>query len=196
MRRKNHYSISEFLNNAYSLVLTKIFFRQCRLVRYPVVIRGRKSLSGCKNLTTGKNCRFDLDGDKKTLKIGNNCEFGDNTHIVALKKVVIGNNVLIASKVFISDCSHGCYSNRYNVSQDLPETSPNDRKLVYEEVCIGDNVWIGENAVILLGTHIGGGCIIGANSVVTRDIPDNSMVIGHNQIIKKFNLEKHVWEKI
>ena len=172
----NKYSISESIRNAYALILTKLFYRGARLIRRPVYMRGRKSISYGKNLTTGYSCRFDLEGKEKTLFIGDNCQMGDNVHIVAHKKVTIGDNCLIASKVFISDTSHGIYDNSENAS--LPTQNPNDRKLVSEEVTIGDNVWIGENVVILLGTKIGNGCIIGAGSIVTKDIADNCIVAG------------------
>lgn len=179
----NKYSPSEFLKNVYSLIMTKLFFPQTRFIRRPIYIRGKKSINGAIGLTTGRFCRFDLDGKKATLFIGKNCEFGDNTHIVALNKVQIGDNVLIASKVFIGDTSHGSYKGNVH---DLPMIVPNNRKLVKNEVFIGDNVWIGENVVILPGVHIGDGCIIGANSVITKDIEMNTMVVGNNIIIKKF----------
>ena len=99
----NQYSPSEFIKNIYSLIMTKLTMRQARFVRRPIYIRGRKSLEGCVGLTTGRFCRFDLDGTKQTLFIGDNCEMGDMTHIVAHERVEIGNNVLIASKCFISD---------------------------------------------------------------------------------------------
>ena len=94
MRAK--YSPSEFVKNIYSLIQTKFFMKQARLIRRPVYIRGRKSLSGCVGLTTGRFCRFDLIGTKPTLSIGDNCELGDMTHIVAYEKVEIGSNVLLA----------------------------------------------------------------------------------------------------
>lgn len=180
---KNKYSISEFIKNVYSLIMTKITMKQARLIRRPVYIRGKKSLNGCKNLTLGRFCRFDLKGDEPRLFIGDNCEFGDMTHIVAHEKVEIGNNVLIASKVFISDTSHGNYKGE---NQDSPSTPPNRRKLSTSPVKIGDNVWIGENVVILSGVTIGSGCVIGANSVVTKNVEKNCMVVGNNKIIKNF----------
>ena len=189
----NKYSISEFTKNVYSLILTKLFFNQARLIRRPVYIRGKKSLVGGKNLTLGRFCRFDLDGNKKTLFIGDNCEFGDMTHIVALNNVQIGNNVLIASKVFISDTSHGTYK---GIDQDLPSIPPNKRKIVSSDVIIGNNVWIGENVVILAGVHIGDGCIIGANSVVTKNIPNNTIAAGVPiKFIKLYNNELKEWIK-
>lgn len=188
----NKYSTSEFIKNVYSFVLTKITMKQARLIRRPIYIRGKKSLIGCKNITTGRFCRFDLEGNKQTLHIGDNCEMGDMTHIVAHNCVEIGNDVLIASKCFISDVNHGKYSGD---NQDSPETAPNSRGLIVGKTVIGNRVWIGENAVILAGAEIGDGCIIGANSVVSKIIPSRTMVVGNNRIIKKWNEEKKEWEK-
>lgn len=171
--------------------MTKLSFRQARFIRRPIYIRGKKSLSGCHGLTTGRFCRFDLEGSKSTLFIGDNCEMGDLTHIVAHDRVEIGNNVLIASKCFISDTNHGTYSGDI---QDVPENTPNSRQLVSKPVKIGKNVWIGENAVILAGAEIGDGCIIGANSVVTKKIPNDCIVVSNNKIIKKFNRDNGKWE--
>lgn len=188
----NKYSTSEFIKNMYSLVMTKITMKQARFVRRPIYIRGKKSLTGCKNLTTGRFCRYDLEGNKTTLHIGDNCEMGDMTHIVARNCVEIGNDVLIASKCFISDVNHGKYSGD---NQDSPYTVPNSRALIVGKTVIGNRVWIGENAVILSGAEIGDGCIIGANSVVSKAIPSGSMVVGNNRIIKKWNEETKKWEK-
>ena len=194
MGRKNRYSPSEYIKTVYSLVLTKLFFPQARLIRRPVYLRGGKSISGGNGLTTGRFCRFDLDGEKQTLFIGNGCEFGDNTHIVALNEVRIGNNVLIASKVFISDCSHGLYDPAPGQCSS-PAERPNSRKLIRGKTAIGNNVWIGENAVILMGAEIGDGCVVGANAVVSKVIPSNSIVVGNNRIIKQWNERSQSWEK-
>ncbi len=189
----NRYSPSEFVKTAYSLVVTKVFFPQARLIRRPVYMRGGKSLEGGKGLTTGRFCRFDLDGTKQTLLIGDNCEMGDMTHIVALNHVEIGKDVLIASKCFISDTSHGCYNGD---NPDSPDSIPNRRALVSGTTRIGDRVWIGENAVILAGADIGDGCIIGAGSIVSKPIPAGSMVVGTNRILKRWNPETGTWERV
>lgn len=144
---------------------------------------GGVSISGAKGLTTGRFCRFDLDGNKKTLIIGDNCLLGDSVHIVARKKVVIGNDLLAASKVFISDTNHGSYSGENISNHDVP---PNKRKLESKETIIGNNVWIGENAVILAGSIIGDGCVIGANTVVSKNIPPYSIVVGCNEILRNY----------
>lgn len=191
---RNRYSLTEYVKNIYSFIMTKITFRHARFIRRPIYIRGRKSLSGCNGLTTGRFCRFDLEGSKQTLFIGDNCEMGDLTHIVAHEKVEIGNNVLIASKCFISDTNHGVYKGD---NQDPPQTPPNQRNLVSKPVLIGNNVWIGENVVILPGSNIGDGCIIGANSVVCSDIEPYSISVGApSKVIKKWNSNKLHWDKV
>ncbi len=188
----DNYSPSEFIRNCFDYVRTKLFYNKCRFIRFPFYIRGRKSMVGADQLTLGHFCRFELDGNKESLKIGSKCEMGDMTHIVALNDVTIGNNVLIASKCFISDTNHGIYKGE---SQDSPEIPPNQRKLVTRPVKIGNNVWIGENAVILAGAEIGDGCIIGANAVVSKKIEAYSIVIGAGTIYKQWNQKSGKWEK-
>ena len=191
---KNQYSFSEIISTGIALVITKIFYKKARLIRRPVYIRGKSSLSFAEGFTTGHACRFDLPGGmKETLIIGKNCEIGDNVHFVAHEKVVIGDNVLMASKIFISDTNHGEYSGD---QQSSPSTPPNKRPLITKPVMIGDNVWIGENVCILPGVTIGAGCIIGANSVVNKDIPTNCIAVGAPaKIVKIYNNDKGVWIK-
>ncbi len=191
---RNQYSFSEFIKTVYSLLITRVIIPQARLIRRPVYIRGLHAIEGANGLTTGRFCRFDLGKNKKTLFIGESCEFGDMTHIVALERVCIGKNCLLASKVFISDTSHGVYHFANEISQ--PDISPNERILYTKAVTIGDNVWIGENVCILAGSKIGNGCIIGANSVITKEIPNNCIVVGNNQIIKCYNYQTHRWERL
>lgn len=113
------------------------------------------------------------------------------THIVAHEKVEIGNDVLIASKVFISDTNHGNYSGEI---QDSPITKPSERHLFSSTVNIGDRVWIGENVVILAGSRIGDGCIIGANSVVKDEWPNNTILAGiPARALKKWDKEQGKW---
>ena len=170
--------------------MTKLTMPQARLIRRPIYVRGAKSIMGAKNLTTGRFCRFDLDGTNPTLSIGDNCEMGDMTHIVALANVKIGKNVLIASKCFISDTSHGFY---FGIDASSPDTPPSSRALFSGKVVIGDNVWIGENVVILSGAEIGDGCIVGANSVISKKIPENCIVVANNQILKIYDYYRQEW---
>jgi len=95
--------------------------------------------------------------------------------------VEIGNNVLIASKVYIADHSHGDTSLAH---LSLP---PVCRPLFSKgKVIIEDDVWIGEGAAILPGVVIGRGAIIGTNAVVTKDVDPYTVVGGvPARIIKK-----------
>jgi acetyltransferase-like isoleucine patch superfamily enzyme len=107
------------------------------------------------------------------LSIGDNVYINYNVHIGCINKVSIGNNVLFASNIFISDHSHGLTD-----GQDI-EISPAFRALTSKgPVIIKDDVWIGENVSIMPDVTIGRGCIIGANSVVTKSFPDYSIIAG------------------
>lgn len=187
----NQYSFSEFIKTVYSLAMTRLTIPQARLIRRPVYVRGAKSLAGCKRLTTGRFCRFDLEGRKKTLWIGDDCEFGDMAHIVAHERVEIGDHALLASKVFISDTSHGNYKSG---DQSYAEEPPKKRRLVTEPVKIGRNVWIGENVVVLAGARIGDGCVIGANNVVAGEILPGRMAAGTPaRVIKRYDSKAGLW---
>lgn len=198
----NGYSFSELVSSSFSLIVTKLFYPGARLVRRPFYIRGKAFMAYGSGFTTGHHCRFDINNDaaegfslgEKRLVIGKNCKIGDNVHIVASKKVIIGDDCLMASKIFISDTNHGDYTNEKLMSS--PSVAPDDRPLYTAEVSIGDRVWIGENVVILPGVTIGHGVIIGANSIVNRDIPENCIVAGSPaRIIKTWNDETKQWVK-
>jgi len=115
------------------------------------------------------------------LRIGNNCRFGDDSHITAANNITIGDNLLTGKKVLISDNSHG-----YVTAEEL-DIAPIERPVTSKgAVIIGSNVWIGENAAILQNVTIGNGSIIGANAVVTKDVPPYSIAVGNPaKIIKR-----------
>lgn len=169
---------------------------QARLIRFPIDIRGKRFMDISRGFTTGRGCRIEsYPGNReKTLFIGENFQMNDYCHITAVEKVVIGNNVLLASKIYISDSSHGSYSG--DARDSSPNLRPDKRKLYTQPVTIEDNVWIGESVSVLPGTTIGKGSIIGANSVVTKNIPPNVIAVGAPaKPIKKYNFETQRWEK-
>ena len=119
------------------------------------------------------------------LSFGDGCSFGDGGHISCINRISIGNGVRIGRKVFITDNSHG------NTDLALLDTPANLRPLYSKgPVTIEDNVWIGEMTCILPGVSIGKGSIIGANSVVTKDIPAYCLAAGNPAVvIKKIDLK-------
>jgi acetyltransferase-like isoleucine patch superfamily enzyme len=196
------YSVVDLFMLAVYKLLTPLYFPKARLVRLPIQVRGKKFMRVGKKFTTGKYCRLEvvLDAkiitDKVILQIGDNVQINDNVHIAAANSVVIGNNTLIASKVFITDHSHGNYSDPA-ITHDPPSSIPINRRLVKSAVTIGHNVWIGEFVSILPGVTIGEGSVIGTMSVVNKDIPAYCIAVGSPaRVIKKYNLETERWEKV
>ena len=114
------------------------------------------------------------------INIGNNCSIGPQSHITAINKVTIGNNVLTGPRVLITDNAHG----KSQISTQ--RIAPANRPLISKgEVVIEDNVWIGEGSMIMPNVHIEKGAIIACNSVVISDVPAYSIAAGSpSKIIK------------
>jgi acetyltransferase-like isoleucine patch superfamily enzyme len=193
----NRYGFFGILELVKSLLYTKLFFKNVRLFRLPIDIRNQNNIHFGKQLTTGVGCRIEAyaKNKSKVLLFGNNVELNDYVHITATEKVIIGNNVLMASKIYISDCSHGSYSGNENDSN--PDSIPKSRSLFSKPVIIEDNVWLGEFVSVLPGVTIGKGTIVGANSVVSKSLPEYVIAVGTPaKPIKKFNFNTQRWEKI
>ncbi len=129
-----------------------------------------------------------------SITIGDCVTFSDGVHITSIERIVIGSNVMMGSRIFISDHNHGTYRGD---QQSSPEELPLHRPLGGGgPVTIGDNVWIGDNSVILGPATIGHGAIIGANSVVRGAVLPNTIVAGTPaKLIKIFNPQTGAWEK-
>lgn len=109
--------------------------------------------------------RFDYG---KNTEVGDNFFANFNTVILDVAKVTIGKNVMFAPNVSIYTAGHPVH--------------PDSRNSGYEygiPITIGDNVWMGGSSVVLPGVHIGNNVVIGAGSVVTKDIPDNVIAAGN-----------------
>jgi len=171
-------------------------FRKARLIRFPIDVRGKKDISIGQGFTSGTGCRIEaypIEGKGGSIRIGKNVQINDYVHITAIDSVIIEDNVLIASKVYISDCLHGSYVGE---EQSNPAEIVKDRKLSHKPVLIKANAWLGDNVAILPGAIVGRNSIIGANSVVLSSIPDNSIAVGAPaKVIKKYNDMTGCWEK-
>lgn len=191
------YSLLQILYLVYCKVRTKLTFFNARIIRFPIDIRGKKFIQIGGKFTTGIGCRIEAypEGNNKTLFIGDNFQMNDYVHITAMNSVIIGNNVLLASKIYISDCSHGSYLG--NDDDSHPDTPPNKRLLFSKPVVIEDNVWLGEFVSVLPGVTIGKGTIVGANSVVSKSLPPYVIAVGTPaKPIKFYNFDTQKWEKI
>jgi acetyltransferase-like isoleucine patch superfamily enzyme len=128
-------------------------------------------------LTNSDNCH---------LSIGKGSIIGHFNHIFATSEIEIGMNVLTADKVFITDNQHQ-FDNIH-----IPIHTQGVKQL--SKVKIGDGSWIGEN-VCIIGASVGKNSVIGANSVVTKDIPDYCVAVGAPaKVIKKFDFKSNKWE--
>ncbi len=108
------------------------------------------------------------DGDKAEIRVGRNTRL-NGCYIHSKKNIEIGNGCAIASGVNILDSNgHKTISTNRILDRDEPES-----------IIIGNNVWIGLNAIILKGTRIGDNSIVGANSVVKGEYPPNSLLMGN-----------------
>jgi acetyltransferase-like isoleucine patch superfamily enzyme len=168
-------------NYIYSEVISRLIKQSIGpcLFEYPLVIKGPQYIEVGQNFSSRSRLRIEAwdqyrgEQFKPVIKIGDNVNINFDCHIGAINKIEIGNNVLIGSRVLIIDHNHG----EANISSIM--VPPIERPLFSKgSVVIEDNVWIGEGVCILPNVRVGMNSIIGANSVVTMDIPANCIVGG------------------
>ena len=185
-------NIFTFIGFSFDFIFSKIFFPKARIIRRPYYIRNEGSFIFGKGFSSGPGLVIEVFGKSAKIEIGRNMMAYHNLHIGALESVIIGDDVLIASGVYISDHNHGSYSGEFHSN---PFEAPVSRSLTSSPVIIGNNVWIGERASILPGVSIGDGVIIGAGSVVTKSLPNFVIAAGiPAKIIKRFDKEKNIWK--
>lgn len=115
------------------------------------------------------------------LTIGNNVWIGRNVSLYAESGIVIGNNVMLAKDVSLISADH-------SISDSTKEIKDQGMTIKDTPIAIGNGVWIGEKATILKTVHVGDGAVIGAGSVVTKDIPKNCIAAGNPaRMIRKKN---------
>lgn len=103
------------------------------------------------------------------ITIGDRCLIGKGSGIVGHLEITIGDDVWTGHHVYITDQNHGYDDLDLPISRQwMPE----------EPVSIGDGSWLGHGTVVLPGTRIGSHVVVGANSVVTGDLPDNCVAAG------------------
>lgn len=109
-------------------------------------------------------------------------------HNTIIGPVSIGNHVNLAQNVVVSGLNHNFQNPDIPIDRQGISTSL---------VTIGDDIWIGANTTIIAGVSIGKHSVIGAGSVVTKDIPDYCVAVGNPaRIIKRYNFHSNIWEKV
>ncbi len=118
------------------------------------------------------------------ITIGNYCLISPGVRISAARSVHIGDNCMLAANVYVSDSD---WHHVYNRIRPFRCTKP---------VALEDNVWLGESVMVLKGVTIGENSVIGAGSVVTKDIPANVVAAGNPaRVIKKINPQRRMLKR-
>lgn len=112
-------------------------------------------------VSISSGCRIQSIGG--IIQIGDNVFVNKGCFIVGRKSIMIGDNCTLGPNVLIYDHDHGIHKEERNV-------------YTVKDVIIGNDVWIGANCIILKGTEIGNGCVIGAGTIVKGKIPDNCIL--------------------
>ena len=126
------------------------------------------------NVRLGARCWLEADVWLKLtdpaarVEVGDYTFFARNCHVNARGRILIGSHVLLGPGCVIVDHNHGI----------APERRIDEQPCVVKPIRIGDDVWCGAGAVILPGVAIGTGAVIGAQSVVSRDVPSMAVVAG------------------
>lgn len=169
-----------------SRLLSRMYKSQFRYCDKTVYIERLGKLIGAKYVTIGKSSdiqwmtyltAWDSYGSQHFLPeivIGNDCHIGAFNHITCINRIEIGDGFVSGKWVTITDNSHG--DSHYD---DL--CLPVSQRSAFSKgpVIIGKNVWVGDKVTILPNVTIGDSVIIGANSVVTKDIPSFCIACGN-----------------
>lgn len=161
-------------------------------------LRGLSSIEMGEDFSAGEGLwleaitRFNDQTFSPKIVVGHHVRISHFVHIAATHLVEIGDNVLIGSKVMITDHNHGLYSSGVH---SLPNAAPVLRPLDSgQRTLIGHDVWLGDGVVVTAGSTIGEGCVIGANSVVLGNIPPFTIAVGAPARVRKaFNFDVGKW---
>lgn len=121
------------------------------------------------------------------IEIGDRCDIGYRCSISAANKIVLEEDVLLAANVHITDHNHNYEDITIPIKDQGISSFDN-------EVVVGKGSWLGHSAVVVGNVHIGKGCVVAAHAVVTKDIPDYSVVVGAPaRIVKMYDKKNDSW---
>jgi acetyltransferase-like isoleucine patch superfamily enzyme len=159
--------------------------REFKSIGVGSILHSNLLIIGGKFITIGDNCsigsrsvltvwnKHEYEIQNTNLIIGNNVSIGADSHITAINRIQICDNVLTGKKITITDNAHGD-------SKLATLLLPTFERKLYSSgpVIIEENVWLGDKVTILPNVRIGKNSIIGSNAVVTKDIPSNCIAGG------------------
>lgn len=158
-----------------NLIFSTLCGARIRWVWSQIKIQGVSRMQFGQHFMAGRGLWLQTIGEGRLI-IGDYVNMSDWVHVGALNEVRIGNGCLFGSKVIVTDHSHGGVADV--IAATMP-SRPNVRALVSKgPVILEENVWLGDAVVVLAGITIGANAIVGANSVVTRNIPSNTVWAG------------------
>lgn len=129
------------------------------------------------------------------IEIGEATEISMYSRVASMGYVKIGKHVLTGPHVFIADYNHEYHDPTKPVMYQGNSFVPKENG--EPNLIIDDGTWIGTNVVIVGNVRVGKQCVIGANSVVTKDIPDYSVAAGIPcRVIKQYDFEKKEWVRV
>lgn len=133
------------------------------------------------NSRIGPNCSFWMEGNNINIIIGAYTSFTNDVHVNAQEdnmSIEIGEDCMFSNHIIIrTSDSHAIYSN--DTDKRINHAKP---------IKIGKHVWVAPGSEIMKGVTIGDGCIVGSQTMVTNDVPDNTLVVGRPAKVTKKNI--------
>lgn len=160
-----------FRSSYYSFLASRLFDS----VGKDTAFEGYFEVPLCNRVNIGESCNISrgvsfIATEKGRIDLGNRVYLGRDCVLASDASIVIGDNTILAEFVSVIDADHGTARNGVPIR---------DQDLVPRPIKIGADVWIGRGCAVLKGVTIGEGAVIGANSVVTRDIPPYAVACGN-----------------
>jgi acetyltransferase-like isoleucine patch superfamily enzyme len=164
-------------SKSFSILASGAFaeFGSGSVVQLPVRLSGESRMAIGSRVFVGAGAWLQVLADVEpeagvALRIGDDCAFAGGSVLSAVRSITLGDHVTFARNCYVADHSHAYRDVATNIdAQGLTDVNP---------VQIDSGVWLGENVVVLPGVHIGTGAVVGANSVVNRDLPSFSVALG------------------